>query len=126
VPYLERLHLQLPALPDRVPSQGEVMPRWPDTNPTVDEDGWTHRYSTYTKDFGSFHLAITYSTNQTTDPGYIMEINGRRIRHTDNTKNTAPDFPTAKARIIDVARKWARKTLEELDAEHKKIQEKKG
>jgi hypothetical protein len=87
-------------------------PYRPDTSPTVDEDGWVSRYSTYSKDVGSvLRLAIIYSQDQHKAQGYVMEINGRKLAM------GKPDFASAKEFILRSAIHWTKQALVKLETE---------
>jgi hypothetical protein len=92
----------------RPPSPGEEV---------VDALGWAERYGTHSKTFGGFRLVIEYSPIRS-ESGFRMSINGTAL------KGTKPTYIEAREHVVDVARKWARKSLEFLDAEYVKIKAK--
>jgi hypothetical protein len=92
-------------------------PYRPDTSPDVDNKGWTSRYSCTSKGIGSFHLAVTYSQDQKTTPGYTMEVNQQKL------KAIKEDFASARLYTVQTALKWAKSTVVALEAELKALEE---
>lgn len=68
------------------------MSKWPNTAPTVSEDGWTEHFGSYTKKFGFVVVTMTYSSGGQGEPaGFVVRINECIL------KSRKPDLAKAKA-----------------------------